>query len=560
MARSESSGAVEDRSALSRDDRWKALLSEEFDILILGGGINGAGIARDAALRGLKVALVDRGDFASGTSSRSSKLVHGGLRYLETYQFHLVRESTAERAVQMRLAPHLVRPLPFLFPIYRHHPHGIFFIDLGLWLYDTLALYRVPKLHRAFDASGTLGRQGALRSDGLKGALWYFDCATDDGRLVLENIQDAARLGAVVLNYVEAVDLIRGQGGVRGAVVRDALSQETAEVRAKMVVSTLGPFTDEFLSGASQGHERLVRVSRGSHLVFDAARLKLPEAVVMLNVEDHRPVFCIPWGDRIYVGTTDVDHEGPLDEVACSQQEADYLFDVLGSYFPDLGLGPADVLGVWSGLRPLADEPGVAEASQVSREHRIVEVEKGLVVLVGGKLTTYRLMSAEVLDLVCRLEGFAGAGSAGTHRRVLPGAVGLEEMGGLDGLVGRLESMGAAPESARALAESYGTAAVEMIEGGSEPIVEGRPEVMAQVDWAVRYEFAVRLQDVMLRRTGLGLRDARLSLQVVGRIAARMAALLGWDADKTEDEKQAYDAYVKRQMAFAWSGGAADSM
>ncbi len=539
-------------SSPSRDDRWDMLTSEEFDVLVLGGGINGAAVARDAQMRGLKTALVEREDFSSGTSSHSSKLVHGGLRYLETYQFHLVRESTAERAVQMRLAPHLVRPLPFLFPVYKRHPHGIFFMDLGLWLYDTLALYRVPKLHRVFDKAQTAKRQGRLAREGLKGALWYFDCATDDARLVLENILDAVALGAVALNYVSAVGLLRGRGGVCGAQVRDELTGRSGQVRAKMVVSTLGPFTDRFLARSGVSSERLVRGSRGSHLVFDASRLELSEAVVMLSDTDHRPVFAIPWGDRVYVGTTDVDQEGDPSRPSCVRSEADYLFDVLHRYFPDIHLGPKDVLGAWSGIRPLAYDAGEQEASRVSREHRILEVEQGLVVLVGGKLTTYRLMAAELLDLVCRLAEFSGAGHTRTQHRLLPGAVGLDDAGGIDGLVGALADEGLDVSSAEMAVKNYGVAARQVVEHNRTRLLPGRPELLSQVDWAVEQEFAVRLADVLLRRTSLGLRDARLSLQAMDTVAARMAELLGWDEERIAEEKRRYEEFIEEQMAFVW--------
>ncbi len=538
-----------------RREAWDRLVSEEFDLLVLGGGINGAGVARDAALRGLKVALVEARDFAWGTSSRSSKLVHGGLRYLETYQFRLVRESTAERAVQMRLAPHLVRPMDFFFPVYRQHRHGVLFMDVGLWLYDALALFRVPKLHRAFGAGPASRRLEVLRREGLKGGLTYIDCATDDGRLVLENLQDAASLGAVALNYVEAQELLQDSKGVCGAGVRDLLSGRTAEVRARMVVGTLGPFTDAFLERAGVPVERrILRPTRGSHLVFPAEALPVPEAVVMISPTDRRPVFAIPWHDRVYVGTTDVDHEAAPDQVACTQEEVSYLMEVLSWYFPDLGLRPEQVTGTWAGLRPLVDEPDVEVASRVSREHEILEPIQGLVLLVGGKLTTYRLMAAQTVDFCCRLLEASGAGRTSTHRRVLPGARGWEAR--REEILKGLQDLGLERGDAEFLGSLYGVAALRLLDlGSSEKMAEGRYELLSQVDLAVEREFAVRIEDVLVRRTSLALRDAERARQAAGKVARRMAELLEWDDERTSEEVRAFEAWLESSLGCVRPGG-----
>ncbi|MCD6496841.1 MAG: glycerol-3-phosphate dehydrogenase/oxidase [Deltaproteobacteria bacterium] len=534
-----------------RAEHWDALTSGTFDLLIIGGGINGAGLARDAVLRGLKVALVDRGDFAEGTSSRSSKLIHGGLRYLETYEFGLVRESTAERAVQMKLAPHLVKPIPFWFPIYRQHKHGVFFMDLGLWLYDILALFRVPKVHRAYASQFVETKIPDLRRDGLTGALWYFDCATDDARLTLENVLDAADLGAVTLNHAEAVDLLRSGDRVEGAVIQDKLSDRTVEVRAKVVVSTLGPFTDAFFEKAgltgSNGpvRQRLLRPTRGSHLVFSSEHLPVPGAVVMLSPRDDRPVFAIPWGDRTYVGTTDVDHEGPFDQVFCTSDEVEYLVETLSFYFPELDLSPADVVGIWSGLRPLVDEPDVESASRVSREHEILDVAPGLIALFGGKLTTYRLMVSQVMDRVSHVLG-RDLGRCPTRHRLLPGAIGFADPKAAADRIG--ENRGAASDVARHLVSVYGSRADQVATRGAERIAPGRPVAWGQVDYAVETEMAQTIEDVLIRRTSFGLKDVRTSLEVAESIADRMGALLGWDEARRHDEVAAYRGWVEQSL------------
>ncbi|MDY0001930.1 MAG: FAD-dependent oxidoreductase, partial [Polyangia bacterium] len=291
----------------SRDDRFARLGEKQLDLLIVGGGITGAGAARDAALRGLRVALVDKGDWAQGTSSRSSKLVHGGLRYLETFQLGLVRESTAERAVQMRLAPHLVRPLEFMMPIYEGQKHGLHFINLGLWLYDSLALFRVPKRHRLLKGRRALSRQPNLRPDGLKGALTYFDAATDDARLTLENVLDAAALGAITVSHARATRLSKDDSGrVTGAEITDTLDPggRKVSVSAHLTLNTTGPWADELLRMAGPTERPLVRPTKGAHIVLRAERLPLQLAVALIHPKDGRPVFAIPWGAQVYVGTT----------------------------------------------------------------------------------------------------------------------------------------------------------------------------------------------------------------------------------------------------------------
>src|SRR6185503_12532035 len=323
--------------------------ADHFDIVVCGGGITGAGIARDAALRGLRVALLEQRDFGSGTSSKSSKLVHGGLRYLQQGRLRLVFEGTSERNVQMALAPHLVRPIPFLVPVYRGQGTGLGTMDVGLWLYDALALFRVPKLHRTYRGKRARELEPAIATDGLQGILEYYDCLTDDARLVLENILDAKALGADVRSYTRVTDLVRnGKGRVAGVRTIDELTGAVDEVRATTVVLAAGPWTDTLLPALSLGGERpLLRPTKGVHIVVDRARLPVSRAVTMFT-RDHRAIFCLPLIERTVIGTTDTDERGDPSEVAATLADVEYLCEKANQFFPASHLTPDDVIATWA--------------------------------------------------------------------------------------------------------------------------------------------------------------------------------------------------------------------
>ena len=336
----------------ARADRRATLArlgQETFDLLVIGGGVTGAGIARDAALRGLKVALGEKTDFAAGTSSKSSKLVHGGFRYLEHAQFRLVFEGTNERALLMKVAPHLVRPLEFLLPVYKHDKPGLFVLDVGLWIYDGLSKFSSPKLHRTVRAPRLGKIEPGLKRDGLDGGLLYYDCATDDARLTLENIVDARALGATIANYTRAVKLLRDGDRIAGAEVQPVDAGDDGAivpVRAKVTINATGPWSDDVRKLA--GDKSILHASKGVHLVVDAKRLAPRHAVVMKQKK--RIVFCIPWGqDRTVIGTTDTFWDAPPEEVHTDAADVAYLLDLANNYFPAARLGPDDVLATWAG-------------------------------------------------------------------------------------------------------------------------------------------------------------------------------------------------------------------
>lgn len=549
-----------------RQKQWESL-GEEVDLLVIGGGITGAGIARDAARRGLSVALVEMRDLAWGTSSRSSKLIHGGLRYLEHYEFSLVFEAVSERRILMDLAPHLVNPLGFLFPVYERSRQPLWMINAGMWLYDGLSLFRSPKRHRRLKPKEVADIEPAVNTDGLKGAPLYYDCSTDDARLTLETALDAVDAGAAVVPWCKVDSFLKDDetGRVHGVVVRDMLTEQLKEVRARTVVNATGPWTDRTiaLSKPLAGGD-LLRPTKGVHIVVDYAKLPIHNAVVCFHPTDRRVLFAIPWGDRTYIGTTDTDYEGDPGEVAATGEDVDYLIDASNAYFPGHQLNRDDVIATWAGLRPLMAPPSAAgnlEESAVSREHQIVVGQDGLITIAGGKLTTYRRMAAEVVDTAARMlqlsPGFDKkiADAPDTHRSPLPGAVGWPDDDDHEAVAAKIVEASAphvTREVARHLGDTYGMRGMDVARlcvdtpDLSQRLIEGRPEILAQVDWAVNEELATRLGDVMIRRTQLFYRDVDQGLGAAPRVAARMAELLGWDDARREEEIVLYREEVER--------------
>jgi glycerol-3-phosphate dehydrogenase len=486
---------------LSRSAAVERLADEVFDVLVIGGGITGAGVALDAATRGYRVALVERGDFACGTSSRSSKLVHGGLRYLQGHDVALVRESLAERRINARLAPHLVRPLPFVMPAFDgKHPDRA--VGVALNVYDLLG--STPR-HRRIDGDEVLALAPALAGRRPTGGYLFHDCQTDDVRLVLTILGEAERFGAVVANRVEAL------GGGR---VRDREGGGALEVRAAHVVNATGVWADRLLRGAAGAPT--LRPSRGSHLILDPAALPLHAGTVVPAGE--RSIFVLPWLGRILVGTTDDDHDGALEHVAPAREDVAYLLGAVNAFF-GTSLTRGDVAGAFAGVRPLV--AGDARASaDISRQAAIYE-HGGMITITGGKLTTWRRMAKAAVDRIAR-----GERPCRTHAIPLGIPVEAAALARVDGV----------PEPAYAqLAGRYGHAAHDVLALAPElpgTILEGMPDLLAEVVHAVRHEQARTVGDVLLRRTRLALTAARslLASDAPERVAALIARELGGDA------------------------------
>jgi glycerol-3-phosphate dehydrogenase len=526
--------AARNSTALAaRATRMARLTAERFDVLVIGGGINGAGIARDAAMRGLRTALVERDDFASGTSSRSSRLVHGGVRYLEHGHLHLVFESSRERRTLMRIAPHLVRPLRFTWPVYRGARIARWKLLAGLFMYDALAAFRNVASHRALDAKEVVALEPSLRRDDLTGGAEYYDAATDDARLTLANVLGAEESGAAVANHAEVVRLLRDEGRVVGAVVRDVVLERELEIRAMVVVNATGPWTDALRALDAAGARSAVRATKGVHIAVSRERLATNGALTLLSPTDGRVMFALPSTATTIIGTTDTTTDARPDEVRATPEDIDYLLAAANAFFPAAKLTPDDVIAAWAGIRPLVAAGFTSDPASASREHRIDRSTSGLISVSGGKLTTYRAMAAEVVTVVERALGRPRSASR-THRAVLPGG----EVRSLDEALRAAELEVGDAAVARRLVEAHGArwrevAALTSLEPAlARRIVRELPYLLAEVVYAVEREMATTLADVLVRRL-------RIAYEVSdhGRSAARVATAilagrLGWDNDR----------------------------
>ncbi|TMA98826.1 MAG: glycerol-3-phosphate dehydrogenase/oxidase [Deltaproteobacteria bacterium] len=529
--------------------------SETFDLLVIGGGINGAGIARDGAMRGLRTALVEHADFASGTSSRSSKLIHGGFRYLEQGDVRLVLEACRERERLRRLAPHLVRPQEFIFPVYEGGPVGRFKLAAGLWAYDLMAgLWNVHR-HRMLSARATRQAEPALRTEGLRGAGRYWDCRTDDARLVLETILAAVREGGVAVSYARVTALLKENGRIAGARLVDRLGGGEVSVRARVVVNATGPWVDAVAVLDAPAPPRL-RLTKGVHVLVPRARVGNRAAVVLHAVKDGRVMFVIPWKEQTLVGTTDTDHEGGPDVPAVVEAaDVSYLLETVNHYFPAARLSRADVTSAFAGLRPLIAPPaGAAVApSSVSREEEIFASPSGLISIAGGKLTTHRLVAAAVVERVIDALRRGGErrrfGRSRTGTVPLPG--GTAPPDSVAAAVLSHDGNGLAPPVIGHLADRYGSRVGELLHRVAadrrlaDPIVPTLPDPRAEVLEAVEHEGALTVEDVLRRRTQISLREESEGVKAAGEVAALMAGPLGWTPEAARAAAESYAAVVE---------------
>ena len=558
----------------SRRRAFEELDQQRFDLVVIGGGITGAGIARDAALRGLSVVLLEKSDFGSGTSSKSSKLIHGGLRYLQHAEFGLVFEAVSERTLLLKLAPHLVKPQLFLVPTYKGQYPGRFVLGCGMWMYDALSKFAAPDRHRAYRKKGVQKIEPSLRGEGLTGGVTYYDGMTDDARLTLETILDAKAAGAKVLSYARVRGFVEeGSGVVQGVTISDVLDGErTATVLGRVTVNSTGPWSDLVLRLLRHNQPApMVRPTKGVHILVDAARLPVQQAVVMTVPKDGRLIFAIPWTDpesaaasRTVIGTTDTDYHGDPDRVAADAADIDYLLEAANYYFPDTKLQPADVLSTWAGLRPLVmPHSDGLDASSVSREHRILS-RPGLVTIIGGKLTTYRRMAAQLLSEAYKQLGDTEPPCA-TLDRPLPGATDVKPpTDDFDPIAELTEELcakdlpGIDRQVARHLASTYGGRARQIlgqIQASGDPTATERldpelPFIYAEVDQAVLADLAIRLDDVLSRRLPLLLLSRDQGLPCAEKVAQRIAKLLDWSPERTERELTHYRDVVGLSRQF----------
>lgn len=526
------------------------------DAVVIGGGIAGGGVARDLALRGASVALFEKGDFASGTSSKSSKLIHGGLRYLELMDFGLVRESLREKKTLERLAPHLVRPLPFLMPVYRGSRRGLVRIRVGLRLYDLLTPGKVNDRSRVVRPVEAQSLEPALHADDLRGVGYYVDdLLVFPERLCLENVLSAIRHGARAHNYCRVEEIVRGAAGVEGVRVRDLLTGRVHGVTARVIVNCAGPWVDQVreMAGVADERARILRTTKGIHCLLP----RMTDRAVYLSANDDRMIFVIPWREFSLVGTTDTDFDGDPDRIWATGDEVTYLLAAVAKALPDRRVAPEHVVYTYAGVRPLSFEPG-ASASKVSRQHKVVleGPDRRFLSVTGTKLTCFRSLAQEVGDRVMRALGRRAPSL--TARRTLDGMD--EDVGTVEARVwmdvsGEMAASGLSRETLAMLIETYGRGYSRVLDlakklsDGTERLCPRNPEIVAQLHHAVADELAVSLQDVLLRRTGIGQSRCQ-GLDCAAAIGARMAAMLGWSSRRLDAELDAYHQSVERSLRF----------
>lgn len=543
-------------SHMTRSRHLDGMAAEPVDLLVVGGGITGAGIARDAARRGLRTALVDRGDFGAGTSSRSSRLIHGGLRYLEHRQWGLVFEASRERRRLLALAPHLVHPLAFLLPVYADDRLPLWKALAGLLVYDVLSLFRNVRIHRWQSKRSIRRLEPGLRTHGLRGGALYYDAQCDDARLTLATIRDAHASGALAANYAGVASFDKAAGRLTAARVHDVLTSRTYVVRALKIVNATGPWTDAVRQLDDPTCRPLVRLTRGSHVAVLRQRLGNQGAVTFTSPIDGRVMFVLPWAHLSYVGTTDTEFDGTPDEVRATGADVLYLLRSANALFPAARLTVDDVVTTWAGLRALVASE-TEPASAVSREHMIDESPGGLLTIAGGKLTTYRAMAEEVVDRVARdlvrLDGRPAPRRCTTAEEPVPGG----GVGDLELLRREVLETGVPPETASHLVHAYGSEAPAVCKlfardrGLAAQIVPGLPPIWAELTYGTRREMVMTLDDFLTRRVHLFHLDPGHALAPVQEVARRLAAELGWDATQTRDELTGYATRVVRSRAFS---------
>ena len=530
---------------------------EPFDVLVIGGGITGVGVALDAAARGLRTALVERDDFASGTSSKSSKMVHGGLRYLQNGDIRLVYEALRERRRLMRNAPHLVEVLPFMIPILTKD--GVVSkkiakaLGSAMWMYDLTGGWRIGKLHKRVSGEQAARHFPTTHLDKLSAGYLYYDAGADDARLTLTVARTAAQRGAVIVNRCGVVDITTGTDGrANGATV--VADGEHIHVAARCIVNAAGVWADEVRALDEGTDPDSIRPAKGVHVTIPWEKVRNDIAVIIPVRSDRRSLFLVPWGEQpdgtfrhVYVGTTDTDSDEPLDDPQCTGDDIDYVLTALNEALTET-VTRDDITGVWAGMRPLvksasADGAG-GKTADLSRRHQVAVSDSGVVRVNGGKLTTYREMAEDTVDVVVRQLDAPRRARHSTTRRL--------------SLFGATKRSDAGPGSASAhLARRFGTQADEiraltaLDPNLGEPLVPGQPYLRAEAVYAARHEMATTLDDVLVRRTRAHLFDRAATLAAAPDVADLLASELGWDADETERQLNSYRSMCQAELAAA---------
>ena len=529
----------------NRAGALERLCAETFDVLVVGGGITGAGVARDAALRGLSVALVDAGDWAGGTSSRTTKLAHGGLRYLERFDFGLVRMALTERAALLSIAPHLTRATPFLLPMYAGRTRPPWELRLGLWLYEVLAGPSRLGRHRMLDARGALEREPSLSPEGLRGAGLYWDARVLDARLVIETVADARRAGAVAASYCPVEDLERGNGAWT-AEVHDRRSGEAFTLRARTCVAAVGPWTDRLRGRVAPGREPLLSPTRGVHCVVRHSRLPLRDPTALF-ARDGRLYFAVPAVPWTYIGTTDTDMGGDVGDLSAPEPDVRYLVESTADALAR-PIDASDVVGAWAGWRPLLRAKRREDPGAISRDDVIERTAPGFVTVAGGKLTTYRAMAEETVDRLIEEVGFDARDCITASRPLVPAALG-----------GKGPAPGSDPEAVERARTLFGPDADDVFArwradpASAEPLGTDFPYTAAEVDRAAR-EMVETLDDLVDRRLLALPGGVPIHAETLGRIVDVAGPALGWSPGRQSLEIAGFRAGADRWPARADAG------
>lgn len=542
-------------SSANRPQFIASLKQHEFDMLIIGGGITGVGIALDAASRGLKVALVEKGDFASGTSSRSTKLIHGGLRYLKQFEFALVKEVGSERAVVHQLAPHLVLPEKMLLPLREHRGFGSLLTSFGLKLYDWLAGVTGKDRRLMLTRRQTLRREPLLKKDDVKGGALYAEYRTDDARLTIEVAKKAHKYGAVVLNYCKVNQLnYSDTGSVCGAEVQDSISKEVFRITSHVVINATGPWVDQLRVKDKSREGKRLHLTKGVHIVFPKEKLPVHQSIYF-DIADGRMIFAIPRGRTTYVGTTDTNYQGDIDSVVITHEDALYLIDGINENFPKVNLKVEDIESSWAGLRPLIHEDGKS-ASELSRKDEIFVSPSGLYSIAGGKLTGYRKMAERIVDMVIdnhprRKE----TSKCYTHKiRLADGQLinSKRVRRYINVLKKRMNSLGLDQEHANYLVENYGKQTEKIIKH-LKPI-DGEDMYLTMIKEEVRYcvekEMTYSSVDFFMRRTGRLYFNIESVLKYKEQVINELALLLNWNAETIRSDRDRLDAAISDARNF----------
>jgi glycerol-3-phosphate dehydrogenase len=523
-----------------------------YDLVIIGGGITGAGLAREAASRGMSVALVEKDDFSSGTSSRSSKLIHGGIRYLENLEFHLVFEALSERATLFKMAPHLVHPLRFLLPLYKGGRVGMIKMGLGMWLYDLLSLFEAPEMHERLSVDESVERIPSLNTKNLLGSYEYSDAYMDDDRLVHETLRSAHRWGAHCANFVTAIGAELKKGNVVGLKCKDLIHQDEFVIRGQHFVSTVGPWTDLLGSQLFGQWKKMMRPSKGIHLTLSQEDLPLSRAVVMASDKDKRIIFGIPRHEMVIIGTTDTDFKGSPEDVHSTREDVDYLLKVIDEYFPGAHLTRDKIIASYAGVRPLVHDGSQTE-SATSREHVIINDPRNVTFVAGGKYTTYRSMAEETLESILNnytIEKQVQFTASNTKQALNPLITPEKYAYAKTQIQKWAKEFELSEAEMSRLVDRHGLEATELLLHLPETKVSISKFWQVEVHHAIENTMCLRLKDFYLRRTPLFLSEPDNGQQWVHLIADLFAEKLLWsEAVKAQNIQQLKDHF---QLELGW--------